>query len=144
VALYIFMIAPRGVLKQKSEILSNNKLKGKLLRTRDLKGASDSVLYERCPTEDCVWMMLDLDFANVQAYPPKSHPGMVVVFRPESRTASGIAKNDTPRPRTSILIRARLVVQVHPGPPFNSAMNTRLFAFLPVPWTSFKSHFVNP
>jgi len=28
-------------------------------------------------------MTLDLDFANVQAYPPKSHPG-IVVFRPET------------------------------------------------------------
>src|SRR5882757_11562600 len=45
---------------------------------------SDSVLSERCRTEDRVLMTLDLDFANVQAYPPKSHPG-IVVFRPESQ-----------------------------------------------------------
>ena len=31
-----------------------------------------------------VLMTLDLDFANVQADPPKSHPG-IVVFRPESQ-----------------------------------------------------------
>ena len=37
-----------------------------------------------CCTEDRVLMTLDLDFANVQAYPPKSHPG-IVVFRPESQ-----------------------------------------------------------
>ena len=29
-------------------------------------------------------MTLDLDFANVQADPPKSHPG-IVVFRPEAQ-----------------------------------------------------------
>jgi predicted nuclease of predicted toxin-antitoxin system len=46
-----------------------------------LSGASDSVLSERCCTEDRELMTLDLDFANVQAYPPKSHPG-IVVFRP--------------------------------------------------------------
>ena len=38
-----------------------------------LSGADDSVLSERCRTEDRVLMTLDLDFANVQAYPPKSH-----------------------------------------------------------------------
>ena len=31
-------------------------------------------------------MTLDLDFANVKAYPPKSHLG-IVVFRPESKTS---------------------------------------------------------
>ena len=45
-----------------------------------LSGAGDSVLSERCRAEDRVLMTLDLDFANVQAYPPKSHPG-IVVFR---------------------------------------------------------------
>jgi hypothetical protein len=38
-----------------------------------LSGAGDSVLSERCRAEDRVLMTLDLDFANVQAYPPKSH-----------------------------------------------------------------------
>jgi hypothetical protein len=32
----------------------------------------------------CFKMTLDLDFANVQAYPPKSHPG-IVVFRSTSQ-----------------------------------------------------------
>jgi predicted nuclease of predicted toxin-antitoxin system len=45
-----------------------------------LSGAGDAVLSERCRAEDRVLMTLDLDFANVQAYPPKAHPG-IVVFR---------------------------------------------------------------
>jgi predicted nuclease of predicted toxin-antitoxin system len=49
-----------------------------------LSGAGDSVLSERCRAEDRVLMTLDLDFANVQAYPPKSHPG-IVVFRSKSQ-----------------------------------------------------------
>jgi predicted nuclease of predicted toxin-antitoxin system len=49
-----------------------------------LSGADDSVLSERCRAEDRVLMTLDLDFANVQAYPPKSHPG-IVVFRSKSQ-----------------------------------------------------------
>jgi hypothetical protein len=35
-----------------------------------LSGASDSVLFEGCRAEDRILMTLDLDFANVQAYPP--------------------------------------------------------------------------
>src|SRR5216684_4048088 len=35
------------------------------------------------------------------------------------------------RPTTAILIRARSVVQVHPGPPFKSSVNTRLFSLFP-------------
>ncbi len=49
-----------------------------------LSGATDSVLSERCRAEDRMLMTLDLDFANVQAYPPKSHPG-IVVFRSKSQ-----------------------------------------------------------
>jgi predicted nuclease of predicted toxin-antitoxin system len=41
-----------------------------------LSVASDSVLSARCRTEDRVLMTLDLDFANVQACPPKSHLAM--------------------------------------------------------------------
>ena len=50
----------------------------------NLSGAGDSVLSERCRAEDRVLMTLDLGFANVQAYPPKSHPG-IVVFRSKSQ-----------------------------------------------------------
>ena len=48
-----------------------------------LSGAGDTVLSERCRAEDRVLMTLDLDFANVQAYPPKSHPG----FAPSPKTS---------------------------------------------------------
>jgi len=44
-----------------------------------LSGAEDSVLFERCRVEGRVLVTLDLDFANVQAYPPGSHSGIVVV-----------------------------------------------------------------
>jgi predicted nuclease of predicted toxin-antitoxin system len=45
-----------------------------------LSGAEDSKLSERYQAEDRILLTLDLDFANVQAYPPKSHCG-IVVFR---------------------------------------------------------------
>src|ERR1700686_336788 len=37
------------------------------------------------------------------------------------------------RPTTAILIRGRSVVQVHPGPPFKSPVNTRRFSLFPFP-----------
>jgi predicted nuclease of predicted toxin-antitoxin system len=49
-----------------------------------LSGADDSVLFERCRAENRVLVTLDLDFANVQAYPPGSHSG-IVVFRSKSQ-----------------------------------------------------------
>jgi hypothetical protein len=33
--------------------------------------------------------------------------------------------------KAAFLIRARFVVQVHPGPPFKSSINTRLFSLSP-------------
>ncbi len=44
-------------------------------------------------------------------------------------------------PTTSILIRARSVVQVHPGPPFKSPVNTRLFSLFPFRGISIKNPF---
>lgn len=44
-----------------------------------LSGTDDSVLFDRCRAESRVLVTLDLDFANVQAYPPGSHSGIVVV-----------------------------------------------------------------
>jgi hypothetical protein len=41
------------------------------------------------------------------------------------------------------LIRARLVVQVHPGPPFKSPVNTRRFSLFPFLGSPSKNRFVN-
>jgi predicted nuclease of predicted toxin-antitoxin system len=46
---------------------------------QSLSGADDATLFERCRLEGRVLVTLDLDFANVQAYPPGSHSGIVVV-----------------------------------------------------------------
>src|ERR1700730_10497566 len=42
---------------------------------------------------------------------------------------------------TAPLIRARSVVQVHPGPPFKSPVNTRLFSSFPFLWPAPKKRF---
>src|SRR4029077_18792128 len=42
------------------------------------------------------------------------------------------------------LIRARSVVQVHPGPPFKSPINTKLFSLFPFSGISLKKPFCQP
>jgi len=44
----------------------------------------------------------------------------------------------------AILIRARLVVQVHPGPPFKSPIYTRRFSLFPFSGPSLKKPFCQP
>ena len=46
-----------------------------------LSGSEDSLLMEHCKREQRILVTLDLDFANLQQYPPHSHPG-IIVFRP--------------------------------------------------------------
>jgi predicted nuclease of predicted toxin-antitoxin system len=49
-----------------------------------LSGTDDEILFNHCQAEERILMTLDLDFANVQAYPPGSHAG-IVVLRPGSQ-----------------------------------------------------------
>ena len=45
----------------------------------NLSGADDQVLAARVRSEDRILLTLDLDFANIQAYPPEQHPGIIVL-----------------------------------------------------------------
>lgn len=42
-------------------------------------GAKDGALFERCCSEGRVLVTLDLDFTNIQAYPPATTPGILVL-----------------------------------------------------------------
>ena len=44
-----------------------------------LSGSADETLIDHCRAEGRLLVTLDLEFANLQAYPPKSHPGNVVM-----------------------------------------------------------------
>jgi predicted nuclease of predicted toxin-antitoxin system len=44
-----------------------------------LTGAKDSVIAKKSCEEDRVLITLDLDFANVKAYPPMEHRGIIVI-----------------------------------------------------------------
>jgi predicted nuclease of predicted toxin-antitoxin system len=49
-----------------------------------LSGKEDVDLFERCQEEERILITLDLDFANVRAYPPSLHAG-IIVFRPRTQ-----------------------------------------------------------
>ena len=44
-----------------------------------LSGAEDPRVFERCQIDVRILVTLDLDFSNIQAYPPGEHAGIVVI-----------------------------------------------------------------
>jgi predicted nuclease of predicted toxin-antitoxin system len=44
-----------------------------------LSGSEDEALFRYCCNDNRVLITLDIDFANVRAYPPRSHSGIVVL-----------------------------------------------------------------
>jgi predicted nuclease of predicted toxin-antitoxin system len=51
-----------------------------------LGGTDDNRLGAICVAESRILITLDLGFGNIKAYPPQSHPG-IIVLRPRSRTS---------------------------------------------------------
>jgi predicted nuclease of predicted toxin-antitoxin system len=45
----------------------------------DLSGSDDPAVANSARLEDRILVTLDLDFANIRAYPPHEHPGIVVL-----------------------------------------------------------------
>ncbi|GAC1689514.1 MAG: DUF5615 family PIN-like protein [Candidatus Acidiferrum sp.] len=50
----------------------------------DLSGAADALLARHVRANHRVLITLDMDFANIQSYPPATHAG-IVVLRPHSQ-----------------------------------------------------------
>lgn len=44
-----------------------------------LTGCSDEKIMEACIREDRILVTLDMDFADIRAYPPGTHPGIIVL-----------------------------------------------------------------
>jgi predicted nuclease of predicted toxin-antitoxin system len=44
-----------------------------------LAGSDDITIASRVRSEDRILVTLDLDFANIRAYPPEEHPGFIVL-----------------------------------------------------------------
>ena len=60
-------------------LLRNAGFEADTVADQDLPGADDAVIASRSRSEDRVLVTLDLDFANVLAYPPAQHAGMIVL-----------------------------------------------------------------
>ena len=46
---------------------------------QSLQGSPDPSVAEVCKREDRVFVTLDLDFADIRAYPPEQYPGLIVL-----------------------------------------------------------------
>jgi predicted nuclease of predicted toxin-antitoxin system len=46
---------------------------------QSMSGETDTIVFEVCQNEERVLVTLDLDFSNIQAYPPASASGMIVL-----------------------------------------------------------------
>ncbi len=57
----------------------------------DLSGSDDEVIAGRVRGEGRVLLTLDLDFANIRAYPPAQHPGIIVLRLKSQNKATVIA-----------------------------------------------------
>ncbi len=49
------------------------------VQDESLSGAADEILADHARSEARVLVTLDLDFANIQAYPPDRHAGIIVL-----------------------------------------------------------------
>ena len=54
-----------------------------------LSGAADEIIPARVKTECRILITLDLDFANIKAYPPDRHAG-IVILRPKTQDKSTV------------------------------------------------------
>jgi hypothetical protein len=78
----------------------------------NLSGAPDAVLAQHARVNHRVLITLDMDFANIQSYPPVTHAG-IVVFRPHSQDNAGLAANS--RARSQEILSGRSIVDRRTG-----------------------------
>lgn len=60
-------------------VLRESGLDARTVWEENLAGSDDDVLAARARGEGRISLTLDLDLANVQAYPPHEHPGVIVL-----------------------------------------------------------------
>lgn len=98
---------------------------GDLLRTADhdavtvteqgLGGAPDTRVAEVCRGEGRVLLTLDLDFADIRAYPPEEHAGLIVLrlSHQDKHSVSRVVQNILPLLKTEPLAEHLWVVDEH-------------------------------
>jgi len=62
-----------------AELLNSNGHNASTVLDEQINGAIDAKIALICQTEDRILITLDLDFADIRAYPPRSYPGLVVL-----------------------------------------------------------------
>lgn len=72
-------------------ILEHAAFQAETVADENLSGKDDSVVVECSRIEGRILMTLDLDFANIQAYPPSLFSG-IVVFRSKSQDKATLIK----------------------------------------------------
>ncbi|MDP8240121.1 MAG: DUF5615 family PIN-like protein [Candidatus Hatepunaea meridiana] len=61
-----------------AELLRNHGYDAVTVREQDMHGSSDELIAALCRIEKRVIITLDLDFADIRAYPPKDYSGLIV------------------------------------------------------------------
>jgi predicted nuclease of predicted toxin-antitoxin system len=72
-----------------AEILSHGGLEADTVSSERLTGAEDSVLAAKSRSEGRALVTLDLDFANIRAYPPAEYAG-IIVLRPKKQDKQSV------------------------------------------------------
>ena len=72
-----------------AEILSRGGLQADTVADEGLTGADDSALEAKSQSEGRVLVTLDLDFANIWAYPPAEYAG-IIVLRPKRQDKQSV------------------------------------------------------
>jgi len=62
-----------------AEILRDSGFVADTVADENLSGSADEVVATRSRSENRVLVTLDMDFANIRAYPPGEHSGMIVL-----------------------------------------------------------------
>ena len=87
-----------------AEILSHGELQADTVADEGLTGADDSALAVKSRSEGRVLVTLDLDFANIRAYPPAEFSG-IIVLRPKRQDRQSVL---------ALVYRFRLVLANRP------------------------------
>ncbi len=62
-----------------AQLLVNSGYDVKTVNEQQLQGAKDSVIFDVCNNEQRILVTLDLDFADINIYPPEKSPGIIVL-----------------------------------------------------------------
>ena len=87
-----------------------------------LTGAADSAVWDACVGEGRMLVTFDLGFADVRAYPPSSHAGVVVLRLGDQRPAAVVevlarfvADYDLDGLRGSLVVLTERIVRIRSG-----------------------------